>query len=154
MAFAQLQGRHLDIQTQLTKKLLCAVTANSQTIAKWQNQSCLCMMTAMGCCHRKMGWNKSNAWIAHGCQLTPDDVSAFAKWQVGVAHCPCSNSRLADGICPVSSCHTPVRFCYIPVTLRSAPFMFLLHSRVVPVSSCDIPVSFCYTSVTLQLQSC
>lgn len=49
----------------------------------------------------KMGWNRSNTWIAHGCQLTPDDVSAFAKWQVGVAHCPCSNSRLADGICPV-----------------------------------------------------
>ena len=83
---------------------------------------------AVVCCDRRMGWNKSNAWIAHGCQLTPDDVSAFAKWQVGVAHCPCSNSRLADGICPVSSCYTPV-------TLQSASFTLLSHSCVVPVTS-------------------
>lgn len=38
---------------------------------------------------------------AHSVHLSPEDVRIYAKHQVGVAHCPGSNAKLAAGIAPL-----------------------------------------------------
>ena len=47
------------------------------------------------------GWVGHDVWHAHCVQLDDDGVYMFAKTGTGVAHCPCSNMRLASGIAPV-----------------------------------------------------
>jgi 8-oxoguanine deaminase len=47
------------------------------------------------------GWVGHDVWHAHCVQLDDDGVTMFAKTRTGVAHCPCSNMRLASGIAPV-----------------------------------------------------
>ena len=49
----------------------------------------------------ELGWLADDVWCAHCVHLKPDDVSAFATHDVGVAHCPSSNMRLGAGIAPV-----------------------------------------------------
>jgi cytosine/adenosine deaminase-related metal-dependent hydrolase len=49
----------------------------------------------------ELGWLAEDVWCAHCVHLKPDDVSAFATHDVGVAHCPSSNMRLGAGIAPV-----------------------------------------------------
>ena len=40
-------------------------------------------------------------WHAHCVKLDDEGISLFAASRTGVAHCPCSNMRLASGIAPV-----------------------------------------------------
>ena len=49
-----------------------------------------------------LGWTGEHVWHAHCVQLNDDEINLFARTQTGVAHCPCSNMRLASGIAPVS----------------------------------------------------
>jgi len=47
------------------------------------------------------GWVGHDVWHAHCVQLDDDGIYMFAKTGTGVAHCPCSNMRLASGIAPI-----------------------------------------------------
>lgn len=47
------------------------------------------------------GWIGHDVWHAHCVQLDDDGIALFARSHTGVAHCPCSNMRLASGIAPV-----------------------------------------------------
>jgi cytosine/adenosine deaminase-related metal-dependent hydrolase len=46
-------------------------------------------------------WTGADVWHAHCVQLNTDEIDLFARTGTGVAHCPCSNMRLASGIAPV-----------------------------------------------------
>ena len=48
-----------------------------------------------------LGWMGSHVWHAHCVQLNDQEIDLFARTGTGVAHCPCSNMRLASGIAPV-----------------------------------------------------
>ena len=48
-----------------------------------------------------LGWLGTDVWHAHCVKLDDDGISLFAATRTGVAHCPCSNMRLASGIAPV-----------------------------------------------------
>jgi 8-oxoguanine deaminase len=48
-----------------------------------------------------LGWVGDDVWHAHCVQLDEAGISLFAATRTGVAHCPCSNMRLASGIAPV-----------------------------------------------------
>ena len=47
------------------------------------------------------GWVGHDVWHAHCVQLDEAGIDLFARTGTGVAHCPCSNLRLASGIAPV-----------------------------------------------------
>lgn len=47
------------------------------------------------------GWVGHDVWHAHCVQLDQPGIELFARTRTGVAHCPCSNMRLASGIAPV-----------------------------------------------------
>jgi len=46
-------------------------------------------------------WTGNDVWHAHCVQLDAAEINLFARTGTGVAHCPCSNMRLASGIAPV-----------------------------------------------------
>ena len=46
-------------------------------------------------------WTGPDVWHAHCVQLDATEIELFARTKTGVAHCPCSNMRLASGIAPV-----------------------------------------------------
>jgi cytosine/adenosine deaminase-related metal-dependent hydrolase len=48
-----------------------------------------------------LGWVGDDVWFAHVVKLDQQEIDLFAKHQVGVAHCPCSNCRLGSGIAPI-----------------------------------------------------
>jgi 8-oxoguanine deaminase len=48
-----------------------------------------------------LGWVGPNVWHAHCVQLDAAGIGLFARTGTGVAHCPCSNMRLASGIAPI-----------------------------------------------------
>ena len=48
-----------------------------------------------------LGWLGSDVWHAHCVKLDDEGIRLFAASRTGVAHCPCSNMRLASGIAPV-----------------------------------------------------
>jgi 8-oxoguanine deaminase len=48
-----------------------------------------------------LGWVGRDVWHAHCVQLDPQGIALFARSGTAVAHCPCSNMRLASGIAPV-----------------------------------------------------
>ena len=48
-----------------------------------------------------LGWLGEDVWHAHCVQLSDDAIQKFARSGTGVAHCPCSNMRLASGIAPI-----------------------------------------------------
>ncbi len=48
-----------------------------------------------------VGWVGPDVWHAHCVQLSDDSIAKFGRTGTGVAHCPCSNMRLASGIAPV-----------------------------------------------------
>jgi cytosine/adenosine deaminase-related metal-dependent hydrolase len=48
-----------------------------------------------------LGWLGDDVWHAHCVKLDDEGIRLFAATGTGVAHCPCSNMRLASGIAPV-----------------------------------------------------
>ncbi len=48
-----------------------------------------------------LGWVGPDVWHAHCVKLDPAGIDLFARTRTGVAHCPCSNMRLASGIAPI-----------------------------------------------------
>ncbi|MGR3485126.1 MAG: 8-oxoguanine deaminase [Paracoccaceae bacterium] len=51
----------------------------------------------------ELGWTGADVWHAHCVKLDPEEIALFASTGTGVAHCPCSNCRLASGIAPVAA---------------------------------------------------
>jgi len=47
------------------------------------------------------GWLGDDVWFAHAIHVDDDEIRKFAQTGCGVAHCPCSNMRLASGIAPI-----------------------------------------------------
>jgi cytosine/adenosine deaminase-related metal-dependent hydrolase len=60
-----------------------------------------------------LGWVGHDVWHAHCVKLDDCGIALFGRTETGVAHCPCSNMRLASGIAPV----TKMRFEGVPVGL-------------------------------------
>lgn len=60
-----------------------------------------------------LGWVGHDVWHAHCVKLDADGIALFARTGTGVAHCPCSNMRLASGIAPVRA----MRDAGVPVGL-------------------------------------
>lgn len=60
-----------------------------------------------------LGWVGRDVWHAHCVKLDPEGIRVFARTGTGVAHCPCSNMRLASGIAPVRA----MRDAGVPVGL-------------------------------------
>jgi cytosine/adenosine deaminase-related metal-dependent hydrolase len=50
---------------------------------------------------QELGWLGPDVWHAHCVKLDDEGISLFAATRTGIAHCPCSNMRLASGIAPV-----------------------------------------------------
>jgi 8-oxoguanine deaminase len=48
-----------------------------------------------------LGWVGSDVWHAHCVKLDDEGTYLFARTRTGIAHCPCSNMRLASGILPL-----------------------------------------------------
>ena len=48
-----------------------------------------------------LGWVGNDVWHAHCVKLDEPGIKLFGRTGTGVAHCPCSNMRLASGIAPV-----------------------------------------------------
>ncbi|XQQ04986.1 MAG: 8-oxoguanine deaminase [Leptolyngbya sp. IPPAS B-1204] len=48
-----------------------------------------------------VGWVGADVWHAHCVQLDDRAIQQFGKTGTGVAHCPCSNMRLASGMAPI-----------------------------------------------------
>jgi cytosine/adenosine deaminase-related metal-dependent hydrolase len=48
-----------------------------------------------------LGWMGPDVWHAHCVHLNAEEIGLFARSGSGVAHCPCSNMRLASGIAPI-----------------------------------------------------
>jgi cytosine/adenosine deaminase-related metal-dependent hydrolase len=49
----------------------------------------------------ELGWVGRDVWHAHCVKLDEPGIARFAATGTGVAHCPCSNMRLASGIAPI-----------------------------------------------------
>ena len=60
-----------------------------------------------------LGWVGHDVWHAHCVKLDAPGIGLFARTGTGVAHCPCSNMRLASGIAPIPS----MRAAGVPVGL-------------------------------------
>jgi cytosine/adenosine deaminase-related metal-dependent hydrolase len=60
-----------------------------------------------------LGWVGPDVWHAHCVKLDREGIALFARTGTGVAHCPCSNMRLASGIAPVRA----MRDAGVPVGL-------------------------------------
>ena len=48
-----------------------------------------------------LGWLGDDVWHAHCVKLDAHGIERFAATGTGIAHCPCSNMRLASGIAPI-----------------------------------------------------
>ena len=48
-----------------------------------------------------LGWTGPDVWFAHCVSLDAAGIGLFGRTGTGVAHCPCSNMRLASGVAPV-----------------------------------------------------
>jgi cytosine/adenosine deaminase-related metal-dependent hydrolase len=48
-----------------------------------------------------LGWLGDDVWHAHCVKLDEAGIARFGATRTGIAHCPCSNMRLASGIAPV-----------------------------------------------------
>jgi cytosine/adenosine deaminase-related metal-dependent hydrolase len=48
-----------------------------------------------------VGWVGPDVWHAHCVCLSDDSIAKFGRTGTGVAHCPCSNMRLASGVAPI-----------------------------------------------------
>lgn len=48
-----------------------------------------------------LGWVGADVWHAHCVKLDHQGIDLFSRTGTGIAHCPCSNMRLASGIAPI-----------------------------------------------------
>ena len=48
-----------------------------------------------------LGWTGDDVWHAHCVHMSRPEIDLFGRTGTGVAHCPCSNMRLASGIAPL-----------------------------------------------------
>ena len=48
-----------------------------------------------------LGWVGDDVWHAHCVKIDEEGSTLFARTRTGIAHCPCSNMRLASGILPL-----------------------------------------------------
>src|SRR5260221_6553211 len=48
-----------------------------------------------------LGWLGDDVWFAHAIHVDDDEITKFARFGCGAAHCPCSNMRLGSGIAPI-----------------------------------------------------
>ena len=58
-----------------------------------------------------LGWLAEDAWFAHMITLSAAEIVRLGMSGAGVAHCPCSNMRLGNGIAPIRAMrarHVPV----------------------------------------------
>lgn len=60
-----------------------------------------------------LGWVGHDVWHAHCVKLDEAGIRLFGQTGTGVAHCPCSNMRLASGIAPIGA----MRKAGVPVGL-------------------------------------
>ncbi|MDM0043248.1 8-oxoguanine deaminase [Variovorax dokdonensis] len=60
-----------------------------------------------------LGWVGHDVWHAHCVKLDDAGIALFGRTGTGVAHCPCSNMRLASGIAPIGA----MRRAGVPVGL-------------------------------------
>ncbi|WP_341676428.1 8-oxoguanine deaminase [Niveibacterium sp. SC-1] len=60
-----------------------------------------------------LGWTGHDVWHAHCVKLDEPGIALFGRSGTGVAHCPCSNMRLASGIAPIPA----MRAAGVPVGL-------------------------------------
>lgn len=60
-----------------------------------------------------LGWVGHDVWHAHCVKLDAAGIALFGRTGTGVAHCPCSNMRLASGIAPIAA----MRRAGVPVGL-------------------------------------
>lgn len=60
-----------------------------------------------------LGWVGPDVWHAHCVKLDDHAIDLFGRTGTGVAHCPCSNMRLASGIAPIGK----MRAAGVPVGL-------------------------------------
>ncbi|PIF76833.1 cytosine/adenosine deaminase-related metal-dependent hydrolase [Variovorax sp. 54] len=60
-----------------------------------------------------LGWVGPDVWHAHCVKLDDAGIALFGRTGTGVAHCPCSNMRLASGIAPIGA----MRRAGVPVGL-------------------------------------
>jgi cytosine/adenosine deaminase-related metal-dependent hydrolase len=60
-----------------------------------------------------LGWLGPDVWHAHCVCLSDDAILKFGRTGTGVAHCPCSNLRLASGLAPIRR----MRAASVPVGL-------------------------------------
>jgi len=60
-----------------------------------------------------LGWTGHDVWHAHCVKLDDHGIALFGRSGTGVAHCPCSNMRLASGIAPIGK----MRRAGVPVGL-------------------------------------
>jgi cytosine/adenosine deaminase-related metal-dependent hydrolase len=60
-----------------------------------------------------LGWVGHDVWHAHCVKLDEHGIALFGRTGTGVAHCPCSNMRLASGIAPIKA----MRRAGVPVGL-------------------------------------
>jgi len=51
----------------------------------------------------ELEWLGPDVWYAHAVHVDEDEIRTFARTRSGVAHCPCSNMRLASGIAPIKA---------------------------------------------------
>ena len=50
-----------------------------------------------------LGWMGDDVWFAHAIHVDDEEMGQMARAGVGMAHCPCSNMRLASGIAPIKN---------------------------------------------------
>ncbi len=50
---------------------------------------------------QSVGWVGDDVWHAHCVKLDAGGIALFGRSGTGVAHCPCSNMRLASGVAPI-----------------------------------------------------
>ena len=48
-----------------------------------------------------LDWVGEDVWFAHSVWVNAEEIALYARTGCGVAHCPCSNMRLASGIAPI-----------------------------------------------------